>query len=102
MDIEVEWLGQPRDQPLGEGNGGGRLLRAGLDDGELVATEPCNGVCLAGLLTQPIGNALQQHIADRVPEAVVDILEVIKVETKHGKGRAPPGADQFFLQSIPE
>ncbi len=53
------------------------------DQGELVATEPGDGVGAAADRPQPAGDLHQQLIADGVAEAVVDGLEPVEVEHEH-------------------
>ena len=54
------------------------------DDDELVATEPGEHVAFAQHRAQPLGHDLQQLVADLVPEAVVDRLELVEVDEQHG------------------
>ena len=53
------------------------------DDDELVAAEPGEHIALAQRRPQPLGHDLQQLVADLVPEAVVDRLEVVEVDEQH-------------------
>jgi hypothetical protein len=62
----------------------GRLrLRSALQDGELVAAEPGNGVIRAGALAQPRRDPAQQFVADGMAQPVVDRLEVVEVDAQH-------------------
>ena len=47
---------------------------------ELVATEPRQQRVLVGAPAQPLGDGHEQRVADGVPEAVVDALEVVEVD----------------------
>jgi hypothetical protein len=68
------------------------------DQHELVAADAADGVALAQHRAQPLAHALQQLVAGRVAERVVDELEVVEVHEHHGDVRAasaastPPGA----------
>ena len=73
--------------------------------GELVPTEMGQRVSSADGVSQTLSDGHQQLVPDRVPEAVVDGLEVIQVEHHHGErfsfgpmsapdSRAEPVAEQ--------
>ena len=59
--------------------------RACLHDRKLVSAKPCHRIALADTRAETTGNFLQQIIADRMPQRVIDFLEMIKVEAKHGQ-----------------
>ena len=59
------------------------VRRALEQDGELVAAEPGDGVRRADALEQPDRHALEEQVAGRVPELVVDELEVVEVAVEH-------------------
>ena len=80
---ELERLGE-RVEQVARDLAGGLRRRAGLEQhGELVAAQPRGGV--AG--GEPLGEAararLQQLVAGRVAERVVDLLEVVEVDEQH-------------------
>ena len=55
--------------------------------------------------TQPSRRSLtclQQRVADRMPERVVDALEAVEVEAEHGKALAAHQAQQRLLQLLAE
>ncbi len=54
---------------------------------ELIAAEPSQGIDLSEGLFDSIRKSLQQTVARRVPQAVVDQFESIDVEIQHGKKR---------------
>ena len=56
-------------------------------DRELVAAEPRGGVDRAHAVLQPPRDLLQHLVAGGVPEAVVDVLEVVDVEEQHRHGQ---------------
>ena len=64
--------------------GVGALVQAGQQDDEFVAALACDGVDIAQLFAQAPGDGFQQLVADRVAEAVVDVLEAVQVEEQHG------------------
>ena len=72
------------EQLVGDRHGVVGLVQAGQQDDELVAAQAGHGVDVAQLLAQTLGDALQQLVADRVAEAVVDVLEAVQVEEQHG------------------
>ena len=66
----------------------GRVIEAaGGDDGELVAAEPGDHVVATQGAGEPLGDAADELVADRVAERVVDILEVVEIDVEHGRGR---------------
>ena len=58
------------------------------DDPELVATEASGTVRLAEAASQRLGRGLEQRVTGRVPERVVDELEVVEVDEQHGETTA--------------
>src|SRR5215467_10204060 len=62
----------------------GRSLHPGLNDRELVPTESRERIRAAYALAHPVGHCLQQFVADRMSERVVDALETVQVEIKDG------------------
>ena len=69
-------LGDLHGAPLG-------ILVADHEHGELVAAEPGDDVVAADRVHEPGRDAAQQLVADRVPERVVDALEVVEVDEHH-------------------
>jgi hypothetical protein len=57
----------------------------GQQDAELVAAEPGRDVGGAQVVAQALGDSGQERVADGVPEAVVDGLEVVEVD--HGQAQ---------------
>ena len=57
-----------------------RLLQSGLDDRELVAAQPCENIDVSNATAHPLGHGLEQLVAGRVTERVVDALEMIEIE----------------------
>ena len=88
MAVDIVRPGDRLADALGQRHRVGRILDAGHDDGELVAAEPGDGVGRAGAAAQPLGDDLEQLVADRVAERIVDAFEVIEIEAEHGEALA--------------
>jgi len=68
------------DELGGEVAGLARMRDIHLDDCELVAAEAGHQVALAQIVFEPLSDHAQELVADRMPERVVDALEVIEIE----------------------
>ena len=85
---------------------GQRPLASGLDlagdqDHELVAAEARHGLALAHLQREALGDALQETIPDRVPEAVVDCLEAVEVQEQQRDAAAVrPGVAHRLREAL--
>src|SRR3984893_2958387 len=79
------WLVQAGEEPPRHEAGLVRVLDAGLHDGEFVAAEAGDGVAVAHGTAQSLGHQLEECVADRMSQRIVDVLEVIEVEIEHGK-----------------
>ena len=78
-------------------------VRALEQDPELVAAEPRDRVGGAHAGHEPLGHELQQLVAGRVPEPVVDGLEVVEVDEQHGHlGGAARTAAERVLGAVVE
>ena len=62
----------------------------GLDDRELVASEPGDDVATAQAAAETVGDLPQQCVADGVAESVVDLLESVQVYAQYGQQVAGP------------
>ena len=80
MTIEIEWFSNCFADSHGQRRGIGRLIEQFLNDGEFVATQTGNHVDISDAAAQPIGHALEQLVAGRMSEGVIDLLQIIKVE----------------------
>ena len=92
--VEVDRLADQHTHGLGEGRQGlGVVLRQ--HERELVAAEPRRQHVGREGLPQPAGHALQQAVAGRVAEAVVDLLEAVEIEhdDREGPRRREPVGD---------
>ncbi len=65
------------------------IIGIGLQNRKLVPTDPGDDIVLANAGNGAGRDLPQQRIANGVAERVVDVLEMIEIEIKHGKG---PGA----------
>ena len=81
---------RPRADPLGRGPG---LLGAGPleQDDELVPPDPSDEVTGADRVEEEAREAAQELVAGRVPDPVVDLLEVVEVDQEEGRGEAALG-----------
>src|SRR5439155_20564926 len=61
----------------------GRLLDRRHDDGELVATQPRDRVGLTRAAAQAVRHHLEELVADRMAQSIVDALESVEVEAEH-------------------
>ena len=82
--VELERCAEAFEQFLRDLFGVLRLVQAGQQDDEFVAAETGHGVDIAQLQFQACGDGLEQLVADRVAEAVVDLLETVEIEKQHG------------------
>ena len=87
---EAERGGHGLLDPLGQAHRRLGSVDVLAQDDELVAAEPAHGVARSQLVLQPVGHVHQQAVAGRVPEGVVDDLEVVEVAEQDAD--APPAA----------
>ena len=80
--------------PARQHGGVERLVDAVLDDGEFVAADARHGVAVAHAMAKPAAHHLEQLVAHRMAERIVDALEAVEVEVKHGKLVAAVDAGQ--------
>ena len=89
-DVErcSEGLGDPTRHPMG-------VLGFSLDHhGELVTTHTGHGVADSDTVDEPVRRRFEQHVARRMPHAVVDEFEIVEVQRQH-RDRAPIAAMQL-------
>ncbi|MNG93821.1 hypothetical protein D3C79_528030 [compost metagenome] len=79
----LERRGETGQQFTGNGAGIAGFVQAGQENDEFVAAQPGHGVDVAHLFLQALGDAFEQQVADRMAEAVVDVLETVEVEEQH-------------------
>jgi len=85
-------------QQFGETLGPARDIRDALDDSELVASQPRNRVALTDGSLDSRGDFLQQLVSGRVPQRIVDGLEMVQVDIQHGElaGAMPHLGETLF------
>ena len=76
------------------------VLDSGLNDGEFVAAEPGRHVGLLETAAQALGDALEQLVADRMAERVVDALELVDVDIEHRQLLARPYRLERLFQPL--
>ena len=69
------------DETRGQRRNIRRLGGGHLHNGKLVAAQPGHEVLAADAVTHTVGRLLQQEVANGVPERIVDVLEVVEIET---------------------
>ncbi len=79
-----------------------RRLAMTADDRELVAAETRGEISGTGATAQPQTDELQQRVADRMPQRIVDVLEPVEIEPQHGKSLIRPHAGDGLAQLFPE
>ena len=98
----VERCVEQLKHPVGESDCLGRLLDRRQDDGELVATQPRHGVRFTRVLHQPFCDDLQQRIANRMSERVVDLLELVEVQVQQRQPLPTTGMRECCFQLMME
>ena len=103
MAIEQIGIGDGLEQPLCQHH---RVLGArqpALDDRELVGIESRQRVLLAQGGAQPLGDAAQELVADRMPQRVVDRLEIVEPEDQQRDlVGAAPRMQQHLVHLLPQ
>ena len=61
------------------------IVDIALQDRELVAAEARHNVIVADRAAHPRRHLTQQRVADGMAERIVDVLEMIEIEIKHGE-----------------
>ena len=84
LATHLEVLRQRIEKAIGQHLRGGRLLASCLDEREFIAADARDeGALRRGL--QALGDGAQEFVADRVPEDVVGLLEMIEVDSQDGE-----------------
>lgn len=103
MVAEIDRLAERLPDLLRKQAGFGNRIADIVDDRELVAAEPRDQRRIADASAEPRGHRLQQRIARRMSERVVDVLEAIEIEHQHRKARsAAPRTGQCLLHPLLE
>src|SRR5215831_14247444 len=74
-----EGAGELRDDLLGGRRDVGVVVSAGEERRELITTHPGDSVRFSYGFTEALGDSLQELVADRMTEAVVDRLEAVEI-----------------------
>ena len=91
------------DHVAGEqGDGGWIAIVAELHDREFVAAQPRHRVMLGDAFAEAAGDLFQQRVADGMAERIVDVLEVVEVETQHRKLIGAFGKPQGLFELLAE
>jgi hypothetical protein len=77
-------------------------LDADLYDRKLVPAQASNGINLADARAQSVSDGAKQLVTHRVPQGIVDLFEIIKVQTKHGKTRPPASLPDGLFNALGE
>ncbi len=102
----AKWACKQGQQSLRAPRGAVRAIRPAHNQGKSVAANPARKVLFFDTPAQPLRYLLQQFIARRVAQGVVDQPEFVKVQTEHrhlGTIQLDPqnGALQVFLNPRP-
>ena len=84
------------------GDGGWLAIAAKLHDREFVAAEPRHRVVLRHAFAEAPCDLFQQRVADRMAKRIVDVLEVVEIETQHRKLIAAPDEPQGLFELFAE
>ena len=80
MLVDAVRLGQGVDDLLRQHDGAAGLVELGLDHRELVTTQARHRIGLAHDVDEVRGDRLEQRVAGRMPQGVVDLLEAVEVQ----------------------
>ena len=100
MALDLVRLDHRLADALRERCGVGGLLHLRHDDGELIAAHAGDDVELARAAAQALADKLEQLVADMVAERVVDALEVVEIEAKHGQAFATLDTLDFVVELL--
>ena len=90
MSVELEGGLKQLEQPATELLGFGGIVDAHLHDRELVAADAGDRIDLAHAGAQRAPHLLEQEIAGRVAQGVVDVLEAVEVQQQQRRHVAAP------------
>src|SRR5215211_2947462 len=89
MTLDVEVVGDGREQALRQRFGSGWLRAFGRQDRKLVAADARQKGTLGGA-TQALGDFAQERVAGRMPEDVIDLLQAVEIHAQQGKAAVGP------------
>lgn len=84
LPADIEVFGDRFEHTVGQGRRRLRLLASGGENDEFVAADARDKLAVHGPV-QPLGDGAKQFVADDVPENVVGLLEVVKIDAEDGK-----------------
>ncbi len=103
MTGNIVGRGEPLDHLAREHGDGGRLaIAAEQHDGEFVAAQSRDRVVLGDAAGETPGDLLQQHVADRMAQRIVDVLEVVEIEAEHRHLIVAPNEPQGLFELFAE
>ena len=83
--------------------GTGEIGQICLQDGKLVAAQTADEIGLADAALEALADRLEQQIAGRMSERVIDVLEPVEIEVKNCEGRrATLGRGEGLAQPVDE
>ena len=99
MAAGLHRLGHGLDDAGGKRGGMHRILQIRNENGEFVATKPGHDILLAAHFAQTLADDDQHLVAREMTQGVVDGLEMIEIEAKHGRRFATlePGLQPIHL-----
>jgi hypothetical protein len=106
VTLNSRWLDRERlrdggDHPLGDAEPAAIPAMLGDEQDELVATEARDGVAVPDARGEALADDLQHLVADVVPQAVVDQLEVVEIDERHAaRASVPMGDAQALLEPV--
>ncbi len=103
MTVNGEGAGHEIDQFFRHHRRSPLVLNGGEEKNKLIAAETRQGIAPTQAAAEALGNGIEQTIAGRVAESVIDIFEAVEVEEKQGEPvRFPLGMRQCPLQAVHE
>ena len=83
MAVDVQRLGERLHDPFGEAGGVFRPVQLAHQYGEFVAAQASDEVAFAQAVGDLLAYFLQDGVAGRMPERIVDALETVEIDVKH-------------------
>src|SRR6516164_416874 len=83
--VDLEWRGECRHDPLHDAVGTAFVAALGDEQHKLVASGSRDGVAIADARREALTGDAQEAVADIVPEAVVDQLEVVEIDESNAE-----------------
>ena len=90
MPVDLVGFAEGGDDALGERRGINHLRQCDLHDREFITAHARNRVRAPHQRAQPIGDHLQELVADRMPKRVIDVLEMVEVQNMRGDDLTAP------------